>query len=145
VSVLDTRSGHVVTTLGPFLGRSGNFSRVPMGVGSPAVDATAGRVFILTMAHRGPGGSSLFIFDAARLSRPWVLAAGPTAYGLAVDERTHHVFVLDLGAASPRGYVGGAITMVAGATGRVLRPVPRWPSWSTGSAGTPSCWSEQGR
>src|SRR5205085_1570678 len=98
-------------------------SRAPTRVCSPAVATTAGRVFILTIAHRGPGGSSLFIFNAARLSRLRVLAAGPTAYGLAVDERTHHVFVLDLGTASPRGYVGGGITVLAGATGRVLRQV----------------------
>jgi DNA-binding beta-propeller fold protein YncE len=123
VSVLDARSGHVVTTLGPFLGLSGKFSRVRMGVSSLAVDAPAGRAFISTLAHRGPGGSSLFIFDTARLSRLRVLSAGPTAYALAVDERTHHVFVLDLGTASSRGHIGGEITMVAGATGRVLRQV----------------------
>jgi DNA-binding beta-propeller fold protein YncE len=123
VSVLDARSGHVVTTLGPFLGLTGNFSRVPMGVSSLAVDAPAGRTLISTIAHRGPGGGSLFLFDTTRLSRPRVLDAGPTANGLAVDERTHHVFVLTLGTASPRGYVGGGLTVLASTTGRVLHRV----------------------
>lgn len=114
LDVLDARSAGVVATIRP----------PTRGAISAALDGVAGRLVVTVTSRRGPGGSSVSIFDTASLRRLIVVNAGLTPIAaLAVDERTHHAFVLTLGTLTRQGYVGGGAVALDDVTGRVLRRV----------------------
>lgn len=118
LDVLDARSARVVSTL------TLRPSASARGAISTALDGVAGRLVVAVTSRRGPGGSSVSIFDTASLRRLIVVNAGLTPIAaLAVDERTHHAFVLTLGTLTRRGYVGGSAVALDDVTGRVLRRV----------------------
>lgn len=121
-SVLDARTANVVTAI-----------RLPTrGAISTVVDGTAGRLVAAVSGRRGPGGSSISIFDTNSFRRLAVINTSMTlltlvtdtrTHPLATDEQAHRAFVLVLGMLTRRGYVGGGVLALDDVTGRVVRRV----------------------
>lgn len=111
VSIVDTRDGTIMTTVD-----MGYRSQFPLAV---AMDSRTGYTFIAGPGTRGPGLSLVSILDTRRGHITRSVTIPGAVRGIAVDERTERVFILNDAATSRRSNV----TILDAKNGSVLRTV----------------------